>query len=539
MIIHSFELFLILLVLSVGVTAIAKKVDKPYPIALVLIGAFIGLAPVAGVFDELKDFFASDEVFRAVIITIFLPALLGEASLKLSFNAVSKNRAPIILLAFAGTFIAYLTTGGLAYEFLNLPLQTALVFGAVMAATDPISVLSIFKTLGVNRRLAVIMEGESLVNDGISVVLFKLSAYSLASITAMGVWGVAAGFAAFFKVVVGGLLVGGILGFMISQIGRLFDDYPLENAFSFILFYGSYLFAEYLGVSGVIAVVTAGLVLGNYGKVIGMSPTTRLSISVFWDTITLVTNSLVFILVGLEIARINMADHLTQILAGIAVVVIGRSAAVYLPTVGVRLPWSWKHVLNWGGLKGSLSLALALSLPPAFAGRETLIALTFGVVFFSLVAQGLTIAPFIRLFGLQKTLSGLKEYENLSFALQQALAANEELNRLHLQGRVSPPVFSHLEQENSERIVSIHRKLDELYHQHPELLQEQKLAARKKLLYAEHQAIEKLLAEGVLSLETGNERKRLVLEHLEALEKGELPNNVVEENGENDQNGKP
>lgn len=539
MIIHSFELFLILLGLSVGVTAIAKKVDKPYPIALVLIGAFIGLAPVAGVFDELKDFFASDEVFRAVIITIFLPALLGEASLKLSFNAVSKNRAPIILLAFAGTFIAYLTTGGLAYEFLNLPLQTALVFGAVMAATDPISVLSIFKTLGVNRRLAVIMEGESLVNDGISVVLFKLSAYSLASITAMGVWGVAAGFAAFFKVAVGGLLVGGILGFMISQIGRLFDDYPLENAFSFILFYGSYLFAEYLGVSGVIAVVTAGLVLGNYGKVIGMSPTTRLSISVFWDTITLVANSLVFILVGLEIARINMADHLTQILAGIAVVVIGRSAAVYLSTVGVRLPWSWKHVLNWGGLKGSLSLALALSLPPAFAGRETLIALTFGVVFFSLVAQGLTIAPFIRLFGLQKTLSGLKEYENLSFALQQALAANEELNRLHLQGRVSPPVFSHLEQENSERIVSIHRKLDELYHQHPELLQEQKLAARKKLLYAEHQAIEKLLAEGVLSLETGNERKRLVLEHLEALEKGELPNNVVEENGENDQNGKP
>ncbi|MEW6182034.1 MAG: cation:proton antiporter [Bacillota bacterium] len=519
---HSLELFLILLALSIGVTALAKKADKPYPIALVLIGAVIGLAPVAGVFDELRDFFVSDEVFRTAIIAIFLPALLGEASLKLSFTSVNKNRAAIALLAVIGTFIAYLATGLLSMLFLGMTLQTALVFGALMAATDPVSVITVFKNLGVNRRLAVIIEGESLMNDGIAVVLFKLSVFSLAAIAAMGPWGAAAGPAMFIKVTAGGLVIGGSLGFIFSEIGRFFDDYPLENAFSVVLFYGSYFAAEYLGVSGVIAVVTAGLVLGNYGRTVGMTPTTRLSISVFWDTITLVANSLVFILVGLEVARIDMARHMNLIPVSILIVLVGRSSAVYLSTAVVKLPWSWKHILNWGGLKGSLSLALALSLPAGFSGRETLIALTFGVVFFSLIAQGLTIGPFIRLLGLQKTVKGLREYENLSFELQQALAAISELRRIQNRGQISPPVFSELEAKLTARVSTVNRELDELYAQHPGLLQEQLLNARRKLLYAEHQAIEKLLGEGILSTETGNLKKHLVIERMEELDNTKL-----------------
>lgn len=519
MIIHSIELIFILLTLSVGVTALAKKFNKPYPIALVLIGVISGMMPTLGMFQELKNFFASEEIFRTAIIAVFLPALLGEASLKLSFQQLKENRGVIIMLAFGGTFLAYGVTGGLTHLFLGLPLPTALVFGALMAATDPVSVISVFKGLGVNRRLAVIMEGESLINDGIAVVLFKISAFSLASIAVMGPLGVAAGFAMFLKVVFGGVVIGLSLGFLISQTVRLFDDYPLENTFSVVLFYGAYFIAEQMGVSGVIAVVSAGLVLGNYGTVIGMSPTTRLSITVFWDTLTLVANSLVFVLVGLEISLNNMFEHIIPIITGIVVVLLGRGFAVYLSTIGFKLPWTWKHILNWGGLKGSLSIALALSLPPDFAGREMLIALTFGVVFFSLVVQGLTIDPLIRLLGLQKTVKGLKEYESLSFEMQQTLASNEELSRLHTEGRVSPLIFERLKKENAERISEIKLKLSDLYGKNPKLLLEQEFASRKKLLYAEHQAIEKLLGEGVLSEEMGEEKKRLVLERLEILDK--------------------
>ncbi len=528
MIIHSIEMVFVLLALSVGVTALAKKANKPYSITLVIIGAIIGILPILGIIEEVKEFFVTDEIFRTVIIAIFLPALLGDASLKLSYQDVRKNRGPIAMLAFLGTFTAFIVTGGLAHLFLSLPLQTALVFGALMAATDPISVLSIFKSLGVNRRLAVIMEGESLINDGVSVVLFKLAAYTLAAAAAIGPLEAASGVIMFVKVVAGGSFIGLSLGFVFSQIGRYFDDYPLENAFSVVLFYGSYMIAEYLGVSGVIAVVTGGLVLGNYGKVIGMTPTTRLSISVFWDTITLAMNSLVFILVGLEIARINIAGYWVHVLAAIVVVLLGRVAAVYLSTAGLKLPAAWKHVLNWGGLKGSLSLALALSLPPDFGERDKLVALTFGVVFFSLVGQGLTITPLIHKLGLKKTVQGLKEYEQLSFELQQALSAGEELNRIHEEGRVSPPVFNKLKNENIKRVDRVHGKLEELYLKYPEILQEQETAARKKLLYAEHQSVEKLMGEGILSEETGNERKRLVLEHMESIEKNNGQNEQAE-----------
>jgi len=518
MIIHNIEMILILLTLSVAVTALAKKANKPYPIALVLIGAIIGLMPIWEVLEELRNFFASDEVFQTAIIAIFLPALLGEAALKLPFRDVKENRGPIISLAFIGTLLAYLVVGGLAHFVLGLPLQTALVFGALMAPTDPVSVLSVFKSLGVTRRLAVIMEGESLVNDGLAVVIFKISAFSLASIIGLGPLGGMIGLVTFFKVVVGGLLVGLSLGFILSRVIKYFDDYPLENAISVVLFYGAYFIAEYFELSGVIAVVAAGLVLGNYGYQMGMTPTTRLSISVFWDTVTLVANSLVFILVGLEIARINMAAHMVPILMAIVFVLAGRTVAVYISTVAFKLTWAWKHILNWGGLKGSLSLALALSLPAGFTGREMVIALTFGVVFFSLVVQGLTIAPLISAFGVRKTVKGLKDYERLTFELQQARAAEVELDHLHTEGRVSPQVFNNLETENTARMGKVNQQLEELYLNYPELLQEQEYVARKKLLYAEHHSVEKLLGEGALSQETGDERKRMVLERMEGLQ---------------------
>lgn len=382
-----------LFLMALAGTALAKKMKFPYPIALVILGTIVG---TLSIFNEFKLHFMDEDVFRKIVIEIFLPALIGEASLKLSFKKIKENFTSILSLAMIGTLISYLTTGFLITYLLRWPVQVALVFGALMSATDPVSVISIFKSFGVNKSLEIIMEGESLANDGVAIVLFKLSVFSYALIVSSGWAGIGIGILEFFKVSIGGILVGAASGFFASRIGSLFDDYPLENSFSIALFYGTYFLSESLHVSGVIAVVTAGLILGNYGRIIGMSEKTQQSIEVFWDTIAFIGNSLIFYLVGLEIQQMSIKEYWSSIAIAIVIVIFSRSLAVYLSTVGSSLPNTWKHILNWGGLKGSLSIALAMSLPLNFPKREAVVVLTFSVVLFSLLVQGLTIGRLIK-----------------------------------------------------------------------------------------------------------------------------------------------
>jgi len=212
---NQFELILLLLAIATGITAIAKKLDQPYPIALVITGTLIGLLPIHGL-ENLKSFIAEDEVFRFAIISIFLPTLLGEATLKLPFYHLVENKNPIVLLALAGTLISFLAVGFLSIQFLGLPIQVAFVFAALMAATDPVSVLSIFKSMGVDHRLSAIMEGESLANDGVAVVLFTISSVYLYEYMNLGWVGLALGGWTFLKVVVGGIAIGTVFAFLFS-----------------------------------------------------------------------------------------------------------------------------------------------------------------------------------------------------------------------------------------------------------------------------------------------------------------------------------
>lgn len=280
----------------------------------------------------------------------------------------------------------------------------AFTFASLMSATDPISVISIFKSLGVPKSVVTIIEGESLFNDGIAVVLFQISSVYLLSYMEMGWAGIGSGIWLFLKFSLGGIAVGAILGYLFSQIIRLYDDYPLEIGFSMLLFFGSYFIAEHFHVSGVIAVVVSGLVFGSYGSKVGMSKTTQTNINSFWDVVTLVANSLIFLMIGLEIKNIDFSDKWLIIAGAIAIVLVGRTIAVYASVSVLRhFSASWKAVLNWGGLKGSLSIALALSLPNSFEGRETILVLTFSVVLFSLLFQGLTIKPLVLRLGIGDT----------------------------------------------------------------------------------------------------------------------------------------
>ncbi|MEK3884037.1 sodium:proton antiporter [Paenibacillus sp. PL2-23] len=402
---HFNEVFiqiLILLAVSVGVIAISKKINWPYSVALVLVGLLLGIFHIPFM-EQAEAYITQSHVFQSIIISLFLPILLGDATLKLPFSHLREQSKPVLGLAFIGTLVSFLLIAAGSYYFLGLPLAVAFTFAALMSATDPISVISIFKSLGVPKKMVTIIEGESLFNDGIAVVLFQISSIYLLTYVEMGWAGVGAGFLLFLKFCLGGIAVGAIMGYLFSQLIRIYDDYPLEIAFSALLFFGSYFIAEHFHVSGVIAVVVSGLIFGSYGKRIGMSETTSLNIITFWDVVTLIANSLIFLMIGLEIRNIDFSDKFGLIALAIAIVLIARTIATFASLQPVKgFPSSWKALLNWGGLKGSLSIALALSLPLNFEGRDDVLVLTFSVVLFSLIAQGLTLKPLIQRLGINK-----------------------------------------------------------------------------------------------------------------------------------------
>lgn len=509
-----FETGFFLVLIAAGITAIAKKLKQPYPIALVIVGALIGLLNIP-LLEPLKMFITEGEIFNFVIITLFLPALLGEAALKLPFSHLKENKEPILALAFGGTLLSFLIIGFTAHYFLGLSLSAAFVFGALMSATDPVSVLSIFKSVGVKKRLAVVIEGESLFNDGLAVVLFKISAFSLISYLDAGWSGLGMGLWDFIRVISLGLIVGGALGYGFSVLTKYFDDYPLEIIFSILLFYGSFLIAESMHASGVIAVVVAALIFGNFGSKIGMSPTTKLNINNFWDVAALLANSIVFLMIGLEITRIDMNDKWGLIVFAILLVLIARSAAVYTSMLFIKdFGRRWKHILNWGGLKGSLSIALVLSLPRDFDGREDLLILAFSVVLFSLVVQGLTIKPLISLLGINKKEEKYGEYEQLLSKLHRYESALKEISEAKGKFYLTKTITDEYIREYQQKMEIVIAEIDELYRRKPELKEKQLETLRKVIFYAEHEAVDKLSKEEIISSETAEIERRELTESI-------------------------
>ncbi|MBM7553328.1 cation:proton antiporter [Thalassobacillus pellis] len=402
---HFHEVFieiLMLMAISIFVIGIAKLIKQPYSIALVMVGIILGLTEIT-VFEAAENFITQSNVFHAIIVSLFLPILLGDATLKMPIEHFFEYKAVSFSMAFLGTFTTFLVIGLCTYFLLDLSLVVAFTFAALMSATDPISVITIFKNLGVSEKLSTVMETESLFNDGIAVVLFNITTIYLLSYMEMGLAGVGSGILLFLKFVIGGTVVGAILGFFISQVIRFYDDYPFEIVVSLLMYFGSYFIAEHFHFSGVIAVVVSGLIYGSYGARIGMTDTTKVNINSFMDTITEIANSLIFLMVGLEIRNIDFTDKWLLIIWAIIIVLIARTLSLYMSTsLSKKIPSKWKVIMNWGGLKGSLSIALALSLPTSFEGRDTILILTFSVVVFSLVIQGLTMKPLIMKLGLRK-----------------------------------------------------------------------------------------------------------------------------------------
>ena len=376
----------------------ARRLKIPYTAILVIAGMMIGALGAVN----------PPRLTRDLLFAVILPGLLFEAAFNLDVAIFLKNKMAISALAIPGVIAAiFLAGAGTALAISGLSshtgftLQQGLVFGALVAATDPIAVVAIFKELHVPVRLATLVEGESLLNDGTSIVLLTLL---LSAVTGEST-GLGQLVLRFILIVGGGVALGFVSGAVASKLISRIDDAVIEITITVITAYGTFALAEQIGVSGVIATVVAGMHCGTYAWTESMSRKTRLALDAFWEYIAFALNSVVFLLIGFEVSLSALLAAWPEILLAFVVVVVARALVVYgvgglLNKTKERIPSSWLAVMTWGGLRGALSMVLALALPFDFPNRDLLITLTFGVVLLSILVQGLTMQPLLRRVGL-------------------------------------------------------------------------------------------------------------------------------------------
>ena len=386
----NFQTGALLLLIAAVVAMLTRRLRLPYSVGLVAAGIILAVLPFAPKVTLTKD----------LIFTGLLPPLLFEAAFYIHWNQLRRDFSVVAVLATLGVVLsACVTALGMRY-LAHWQWIAALVFGVLIAATDPVSVIATFREVRAQGRLLVLVEAESLFNDGTAAVAFGVvvaiaSGQQLTSfqITVM-----------LIKTIGGGILCGAAVAFVALLLAGRTDDHLVEITFTTVGAYGSFLLASHFDLSGVLATISAGLVMGNFKSFGAISGRGNEAVHAFWEYAAFVANSLVFLLIGMHEARQNFtAIWLTAFIA-IALVTLGRAIAVYPCCFLFSRSWlcvtmKHPHILFWGGLRGAVALALALGLPPEVPQREGIVTISFAVVAFSVFAQGLTMTPFLRKMG--------------------------------------------------------------------------------------------------------------------------------------------
>jgi CPA1 family monovalent cation:H+ antiporter len=512
------EIAIVALLATAAIVAIlARRLRRmPYTVALVLAGlALTFLSP---------DLLNLGERTGEVILLILVPPLVFEATLHIKWRDLRADLSHILMLAVVGSLLGAVVVALPIAWLLGFPPLAAFTFGALIAATDPVAVISFFRSLGVTKRLALLVEGESLFNDGVAIVLFTvaLGAAEAALSGNGGAFSFGGAVLSFIRVAFGGLFVGITLGFAVSYvILKNVDDHLIETGTTVAVAFGAFVVAEQFHLSGILAVVAAGIFVGNIGSQ-STSPTTQLTLNNFWEFLAFTANSLVFLLIGLQTEIGDLVNSLDMIVVAILAVLLSRSVVVYgLTWLSARLlprhpiPMRFRHVMFWGGLRGAISLALAFKLTeqPDIFGRELtgdILVLTFGVVLFTLLAQATTLRPLLSRLELTKQPFQYEEKQRQQAWLLAKRAGRAALDRLHDEGLLAEEVWRAMAIISDGDIETSGKRLIQHLQTYSELKQEMVLEGRDEILRAERSAVADAARRGVITDEIADELIRQI-----------------------------
>jgi CPA1 family monovalent cation:H+ antiporter len=484
-------LVLQLLLIASAVGLLANRLRIHYNIALVLAGVVVGAIP----------WLPSVGLDPEIVIHVFLPILLFEAAISTDLRRLRASLGPVLLLALPGMLLSVWVAGLVTHAGLGLAWPLALLLGSILAATDTIAVIATIRKVRAPSRLTTILESDSLFNDGTALVAFS----TVLAVVVRGRFDLTESLSELAWVVAGGLLVGLTVGALASQLVRRTEEHRFEIMLTVITAYGSWLLAERLHASPVLAVVAAGITFGTAGWT-GLTPTGRVAIRSVWEVASFGVNSVVFLLIGLQVDFPTLLAAAPAIGWGLLALTLARAASVYLTLAPLRftrqpVPLSWQHLLVWGNLKGSLSMALVVSLPPAVPQRELITTIVFGCALVSLTVQGLSLAPVARALGLGRIPESEQRWQEQQAHLLAARAGQAELDRLQHLGLVPLGVFQRLRAGYQRTIARSEKRLRDLVTVHTGEEARQTQAVRRQLLAVEREALRRAANSGMLGEE--------------------------------------
>jgi monovalent cation/hydrogen antiporter len=453
------ELILICLVAVALLALVARKIRIPYPILLTLGGVLLALVPGL----------PAIQLEPQLVFNLFLPPLLYPAAVFTSWRDFRMNLRPILFLAIVLVLLTMTVTAYLFHGLTGLPLAVAFVFGAIISPPDAVAALSVTQDLRVPRKIIVILEGESLVNDATAFISFRFAVAAVLT----GSFSLGQASLQFLFVATGGICVGLVVGWVATQVQKRLDDPPVQTMFSLLTPYLAYFSGEAIHVSGILAVVIAGIYYGWRAPRI-LSAQMRLQALPVWEMVVFILNGVLFMLIGLQLPLVMHAlpaGSATQAAKLAILVVLGMVlvrfvwifGTSYLPRLlsgksrrKKRVPWQQSALIGWTGMRGADSLAGALAIPfllpngEPFPGRDLIILLTFCVIFATLVLQGLTLAPLVRLLGVVD--DHVIEKEERLARLKANEAALARLEELEQSNRAKRETVERLRSEYEDRI---------------------------------------------------------------------------------------
>ncbi|MBD2254194.1 cation:proton antiporter [Nostoc parmelioides] len=504
------KISIILLLVATGVALLSRRLRVPYVTGLVLAGL-----PIT---ELLSRPIGLDP---ALVLNLFLPILIFEAGINTDISRLRSTFKPIALLAGPGAILSSAIIAILLKFGLGLNWIPAFLVGVILANTDTVSMIAVFKEIPVPSRLSTIVEGETLFNDAAALVSFNLilQVYSTGSLTLIE------GIQQLLFISVGGCLVGLVLGYLSIPVFNRLDD-PLSSLLLTVaVALGTFQVGQFLGVSGAVAVVVAGLIFGNFGLSGNTSASSRITLLSFWEYASFTANTFIFLLIGVEINLITLWQTLPAILLAVLAYQVGRVLTIYPLLAGVSwfdrpIPLRWQHLLFLGNIKGSLSMALALSLPTTLPGRESLITIVFGCVLVSLVGQGLSLPLLVKRLKLSQFSQSQQQVEELQAQLITAKAAQDELDTLLKTGVLPKAVYEEMRSAYQVQVAGAEKALREFYNRRPDEFDHKsgalsKLdAIRRRLLLAEKGALTQAMRKRILSQDIGQNRIQIINEKL-------------------------